>query len=86
MYTGEMFERDGVDEAMAGEGVSGRTDTLREPWLAHVHEIFAEATLTVPAPDAWMQKGGRQGRHTENLGYILAEMQFLQRAYPGAQW
>jgi ring-1,2-phenylacetyl-CoA epoxidase subunit PaaC len=86
MYTGEMFERDGVDEAMAAQGVSGPAGDLREPWLSHVREVFAEATLSVPAPEAWMQKGGRQGRHTEHLGYVLAEMQFLQRAYPGAQW
>ena len=86
MYTGEMFERDGVDDAMIAQGVTGDPGALREPWLAHVRETFAEATLIVPSPEAWMQKGGRQGRHTENLGYILAEMQFLQRAYPGAQW
>jgi ring-1,2-phenylacetyl-CoA epoxidase subunit PaaC len=86
MYTGEMFERDGVDEAMAAQGVTGNAGALRETWLAHVREVFAGATLIVPAPDAWMQTGGRRGRHTENLGYILAEMQFLQRAYPGAQW
>ena len=50
---------------------------------------FADATLTAPA-DAWMQgargRGGKQGVHTEHLGHLLAEMQFLQRAYPGAQW
>jgi ring-1,2-phenylacetyl-CoA epoxidase subunit PaaC len=86
MYTGEMFERDGADDAMIAEGVSADAGALREPWLAHVREVFAEATLTLPAPDAWMQTGGRRGRHTEHLGYILAEMQFLQRAYPGAQW
>ncbi|MEO0319160.1 MAG: phenylacetate-CoA oxygenase subunit PaaI, partial [Pseudomonadota bacterium] len=40
----------------------------------------------LPPVDAWMQSGGKQGRHTEHLGYLLAEMQFLQRAYPGAQW
>ena len=49
-------------------------------------EILAEATLTHAAADAWMQNGGKQGRHSEHLGYILAEMQFLQRAYPGAEW
>jgi ring-1,2-phenylacetyl-CoA epoxidase subunit PaaC len=86
MYTGEMFERDGVDDAMIAQGMAGDAGALREPWLAHVREVFAEATLTLPAPEAWMQTGGRRGRHTENLGYILAEMQFLQRAYPGAQW
>jgi 1,2-phenylacetyl-CoA epoxidase catalytic subunit len=49
-------------------------------------EILAEATLAMPPADAWMQSGGKQGRHSEHLGYILAEMQFLQRAYPGAEW
>jgi ring-1,2-phenylacetyl-CoA epoxidase subunit PaaC len=86
MYTGEMFERDGVDDAMIAQGVTADAGALREPWLAHVGEVFAEATLTLPPADAWMQSGGRRGRHTENLGYVLAEMQFLQRAYPGAQW
>jgi ring-1,2-phenylacetyl-CoA epoxidase subunit PaaC len=42
--------------------------------------------LTMPDPNAWMQRGGKHGRHTEHLGFILAEMQFLQRAYPGARW
>jgi ring-1,2-phenylacetyl-CoA epoxidase subunit PaaC len=49
-------------------------------------EIFEEATLTVPPLDTYMQRGGKQGRHSERLGYILAEMQFLQRAYPGVEW
>ena len=57
-----------------------------QQWLDHVADIFAEATLTMPPRDAWMQKGGKQGRHSEHLGYLLAEMQFLQRAYPGAEW
>jgi ring-1,2-phenylacetyl-CoA epoxidase subunit PaaC len=86
MYTGEMFGRDGIDDAMIATGAAVDAGALREPWLRHVREVFAEATLTLPPADAWMQAGGRQGRHTENLGYILAEMQFLQRAYPGAQW
>jgi ring-1,2-phenylacetyl-CoA epoxidase subunit PaaC len=86
MYSGEVFAYDAVDEAMVAAGVAPAADALRAQWLAHVAEILAEATLTMPPADAWMQKGGKQGRHTEHLGYILAEMQFLQRAYPGAQW
>ncbi len=86
MYTGEMFRYDAVDQAMAAAGVAPAADGLRAAWLAHVGEIFAEATLVMPAPDAWMQKGGKQGVHTEHLGFLLAEMQFLQRAYPGAAW
>jgi ring-1,2-phenylacetyl-CoA epoxidase subunit PaaC len=86
MYSGEVFAYDAIDEAMVADGVAPPADELRARWLAHVAEIFAEATLTMPPADAWMQKGGKQGRHTEHLGFILAEMQFLQRAYPGAVW
>jgi ring-1,2-phenylacetyl-CoA epoxidase subunit PaaC len=86
MYSGEAFAYDAVDQAMVEQGVAPAAATLRAQWLEHVAEIFAEATLTMPPADAWMQQGGKQGRHTEHLGYILAEMQFLQRAYPGAQW
>ena len=86
MYTGEMFTPDEVDDVLQAQGITGDLGSLRTPWLAHVQEVFSEATLKMPDPDAWMQKGGKQGRHSENLGYVLAEMQFLQRAYPGAQW
>jgi ring-1,2-phenylacetyl-CoA epoxidase subunit PaaC len=86
MYTGEMFNYDAADQAMVEQGVAPAFDALRAAFLEHVGEIFAEATLAMPAPDAWMQRGGKQGRHSEHLGYILAEMQFLQRAYPGAEW
>ncbi|WP_151639206.1 1,2-phenylacetyl-CoA epoxidase subunit PaaC [Noviherbaspirillum aerium] len=86
MYTGEMFKADAVEQAMAEQGVGPDIASLREPWLKHVSEVFEEATLTLPPVDAWMQKGGKQGVHTEHLGYLLAEMQFLQRAYPGASW
>ena len=86
MYTGEMFEADQVELGEAAACGVAPASGLRQPWLDHVAQVFAEATLTMPPPDAWMQKGGLQGRHTEQLGYILAEMQFLQRAYPAAQW
>lgn len=86
MYSGEMFLYDAVDEAMVAQGVAPASGPLREAYLSHLAELFAEATLTMPSPDAWMQRGGKQGRHSERLGFILAEMQFLQRAYPGAAW
>ena len=86
MYTGEVFNYDAVDEAMVAEGIAPPPAMLREQWLAHVSDILGEATLTMPPADAWMQKGGKQGRHSEHLGYLLAEMQFLQRAYPGSEW
>jgi ring-1,2-phenylacetyl-CoA epoxidase subunit PaaC len=86
MYTGELFTTDLVDEVLAAHGVCESVASLRAPWLEQVGRTLAAATLAMPAPDAWMQKGGKQGRHGEPLGYLLAEMQFLQRAYPGAQW
>ena len=86
MYSGEMFLYDEIDNAMVEQGVAPAAEPLRRQFLDHLAEVLAEATLTMPSPDAWMQRGGKQGRHTERLGFILAEMQFLQRAYPGAQW
>ena len=57
----------------------------RLAWLHAVNPVLARATLTQPA-DGWMQSGGRDGRHTEHLGHLLAEMQILPRTYPGASW
>jgi ring-1,2-phenylacetyl-CoA epoxidase subunit PaaC len=85
-YTGEVFIYDDIDQAMVEQGVAPAPEALRAAFLQHVSEVFAEATLTMPSPDAYMQRGGKQGRHTERLGFVLAEMQFLQRAYPGVEW
>ncbi len=84
-YTGELFDMDAVDKEMLERGIGADLALLREPWLERVQETLAEATLTMPV-GSWMQRGGKHGVHTEKLGYLLAEMQFLQRAYPGAQW
>ena len=85
MYTGELFAADDLDRAMAEAGIGPDLAALREPWLEKVRGIFSEATLTAPG-EAWMQRGGKQGVHTEKLGFLLAEMQYLQRAYPDARW
>ncbi len=77
--TGEMFAADAVDSSVID------LEALRPRWQSEIESTFAHATLAVPS-DAWMQHGGKQGIHTEKLGTLLAEMQFLQRAYPGAQW
>jgi ring-1,2-phenylacetyl-CoA epoxidase subunit PaaC len=84
-YAGELFAADAVDEAMARERVAPDLASLAGPWRASVSEALVEATLAVPADD-WAQRGGRQGRHSEHLGHLLTEMQFLQRAYPDARW
>jgi ring-1,2-phenylacetyl-CoA epoxidase subunit PaaC len=84
-YTGEMFVGDEVDTVLAQAGIAPEAAALKEAWQELVGGVLAEATLVVP--DAgYVQKGGTSGVHTEHLGFVLAEMQFLQRAYPGASW
>ena len=85
-YTGEMFAGDPVDTAAAEAGIGFDPAILRQPWIDYLGEVFEEATIKLPAPGAWMHSGGKQGRHTEALGYLLAEMQTLQRSYPGTRW
>lgn len=85
MWTGEMFESDEVEQQMAEAGIGVDPKSLRDAWNSKVNEVLEIATLKRPE-DGWMQTGGRKGVHTEHLGYILAEMQFLPRAYPDAKW
>ena len=85
-YTGEMFAADAVDDALADAGIAPRLSDLQQKWEAFVLDTLDEATLTRPDRRPDVHKGGKQGSHTEHLGYLLAEMQFLQRAYPGAEW
>jgi len=89
MYTGEMFEVDAIELALIDAGIACDARTLAAPWRERVRAIFADATLDLPT-GTWMQgsggRGGKQGVHTEHIGPMLAQMQWLQRAYPGAQW
>jgi ring-1,2-phenylacetyl-CoA epoxidase subunit PaaC len=85
MYTGEMFAVDDTDLALAAEGVAADVGALLPAWRDRVAAVLDLATLTMPSA-AWMQRGGKQGVHSEHLGHLLAEMQSLQRAHPGAQW
>lgn len=84
-YTGELFMGDAVDQAVAAAGIAPDPASLKAGWTTLVAEVMAEATLTVPTTP-FQHKGGKAGRHTEALGFILADMQFLQRAYPGGVW
>lgn len=84
-WVGEMFRGDDVDAELAAAGIAPAPESLRAEWDAVMGEILQESTLTRPETD-FAQTGGKQGRHTEHLGHLLAEMQFLQRAYPGATW
>lgn len=84
-YTGELFSADDVDDWAAAAGIGPDPADLHEEWSQIVTDALREATLTVPE-SGWMDSGGKQGRHSEHHGYLLAEMQFLQRAYPGSTW
>jgi ring-1,2-phenylacetyl-CoA epoxidase subunit PaaC len=84
-YTGEIFEADASDRMLIEAGIAIDPESLRDTWSKTVSDVLAEATLSIPEP-GWMQSGGRTGRHSEHLGHLLAEMQFLQRTYPGATW
>lgn len=84
-FTGEMFTVDASERALIDCGIAVDADALRDEWRATVTRVVAQATLTLPA-DGWMQQGGRDGRHSEHLGHLLSELQFMQRSYPGASW
>jgi ring-1,2-phenylacetyl-CoA epoxidase subunit PaaC len=84
-YTAELFEADAVDEAARANGLGPAWAELREPWLAELAPLFDAAQLAMPAPTAF-RSTGKQGRHSEHMGFLLAEMQHLQRAYPGGAW
>lgn len=84
-FTGELIQPDEVDHAVATAGIGPQPETLASEWKTMVQQVLTEATLTPEPDDAWMYLGGKKGQHTEHLGYILAEMQFLQRTYPDAK-
>ena len=84
-FTGEMFAPDDLDDAMRAACNGPHLEIIEAEWRKDVSDAVAEATLMLPE-DGWMATGGKQGRHTEHLGYLLAEMQYLQRSYPGAAW
>jgi len=84
-YTVELFTEDELDRLMCDNGIAPRLHEVHSAWSARLDAILAESTLKRPAdrPHAWH---GKRGQHSEHLGYILAEMQYLQRTYPDARW
>ncbi len=84
-YTDELFYADAVEDEMRKSGVCPDLSDLRTQWEQTVHHVLNEATLSIPSNN-WKQEGGRKGMHSEHLGYILAEMQYMQRAYPNMEW
>ena len=84
-YTAELFAMDALEQELVGAGIGVDAARLRPAWEQAVTTTLAQATVRKPAGD-WEVSGGRQGIHTEALGHLLSELQFMQRAYPGLQW
>ncbi len=84
-HTDELFHQTESDKSMIAEGIGVDTLKLKEEYYKRVNEILQEATMIIPEYK-YFQKGGKQGIHTEHMGYILAELQYMQRAYPDMSW
>ena len=84
-YHAELFASDAVDQAAHDAGLGPRWGDLKDAWLAEMTQVFEEAGLAIPVSIAFLSTG-KTGVHSEHMGYILAEMQYLQRAYPGGVW
>lgn len=84
-YTAELFFEDEVDTALIEQGIAVSLADIKENWTKHVMSVLEQATLSLP-DNNFVQFGGRTGMHTEHLGFLLAEMQYMQRAYPGMEW
>ena len=85
-YVSEMFATDNHHELLVREGIAADMDAVRGQWDLTVNRVLEQATLARPADSDCPYRGGRAGLHTEHMGFLLAELQFVQRAYPGMQW
>jgi ring-1,2-phenylacetyl-CoA epoxidase subunit PaaC len=85
MYTGELFMPAPYETAALAAGIAPDIIAIQPLWQSKVQQVLEEATLELPAA-GWMQSGGKTGTHTEHLGFILADLQYMQRTYPGCEW
>ena len=85
LFTPEMFESDEIDQRMLSAGIAADLDVVKQQWQQQVTSVLDEATLDIP-DEAFLVNGGRQGVHTQHMGYLLAEMQILPRSFPGCDW
>lgn len=84
-YVAEMFQNDAIDDAASQAGLGPRWGDVRDDWMTEVTGVLNSAGLQLPQPTAFVSTG-KTGRHSEHMGFILAEMQYLQRAFPGGVW
>lgn len=84
-FAEELFFQNEVNEVLQKEGIVGNIEDLKQQYYQNVNKVLNEATLTIPEIK-YHQKGGRKGVHSEHMGFLLAEMQYMQRTYPGMEW
>jgi ring-1,2-phenylacetyl-CoA epoxidase subunit PaaC len=84
-YTDELFHQTEADKAMVLEGIGVDVIKLKDIYYQKVNDILEESTLTIPE-SKYFQKGGKQGIHSEHMGYLLSELQYMQRSYPNMEW
>ena len=84
-YTDELFDQTAADKVMISEGIAVDTTTLKEAYYQEVSDLLEEANLKVPE-STYFTRGGKKGIHSEHMGYLLADMQYMQRTYPGMEW
>jgi ring-1,2-phenylacetyl-CoA epoxidase subunit PaaC len=84
-YTDELFYQTKADKKMVFEGVGVDVTKLKNNYYSHIYDILLEATLKIPE-SKWFQTGGKEGIHTEHLGYLLSDLQYMQRTYPNMEW
>jgi ring-1,2-phenylacetyl-CoA epoxidase subunit PaaC len=84
-YTDEFFQPSKAEAAMAQEGVGVDVTSFKEAFYLEIKQTLEDATLAVPT-NTWFQKGGKEGIHTEHMGYLLSDLQYMQRAYPNMNW
>jgi ring-1,2-phenylacetyl-CoA epoxidase subunit PaaC len=84
-YTNELFYENEIDQTLQAEGKVPSLAAIHTQWLTTVSEVLNEATLQIPANN-WKFDGGREGRHSEHMGYLLSDLQYMQRAYPNMEW
>ena len=84
-YAHELFFENEVDKLLIAEGIVPSAESIFPIWEKTLNDVLKEATLTLPKNN-WKFQGGREGRHSEHMGYLLAEMQYMQRTYPNMEW
>lgn len=84
-YTGELFKMNKTESAVLALGIGADLESIKQLWYKEIAAVLEQATLAMPA-QGWMHEGGKEGIHSEHMGYVLAELQFMQRAYPNHEW